>query len=258
MAYFRKKSAVPKARKAKRYTRRTTGVKGLVAKMVKVELHKSIENKLVSLAFPLTNFNNPASSSADVIQIIPRIPQGSGDGARVGNQITMRNLSVKGHINVIPSGNDVARSRVMVRMLIVAPKQFPTNDIAVANTGSWLPFILKIGNGSAPLDGTIQSMYLPVNREMVTCLLDKKIYLNSDFFINSGAENYSARYTTKFFGVNLKVKNKVLRFDDSNQLPLNYSPSLLLSYCFLDGSAPSSISTALSMSFISVLDYEDA
>lgn len=257
---FRKARAKAKKPAAKRvYRRRNTGgVKALVAKMVKVQLHKQVENKLVSLDFPLTNFNNAASSSGDVIQIVPTMHQGSGDGERTGNQVTMRNLNIKGHINVIPSGSDVARTRVMVRMLLVIPKQFPTNDIAVANTGSWLPYVLKVGNSSAPLDGTIPSMYLPTNREIITVLADKKIYLNSDYFSALGLENYSARYTTKFFNFNLNVKNKVLRYDDGNVLPLNYSPTLLLSYCFLDGSAPSSLSTALSMSFISVLDYEDA
>jgi len=258
MAYFRKKRmAVPKARKAKR-TGRSTSVKGLVAKMVKVELHKAVENKLVSLEYPITDFNSGATSSGDVIQVIPTMSQGVGDGNRTGNQVTMRNFNIRGHMNIIPNGNDEPRSRVLVRMLVVIPRQFPTNDISVANTGSWLPFVLKIGNSSAPLDGTIQSMYLPTNKEIITTLVDKRFYMNSDFFSKLGTENYSTRFVTKFFNFNLKVKSKILRYDDAQTIPLNYSPSLLLSYCFLDGSPPSSLSTCLSMSFVSVLDYEDA
>ena len=259
MAYFRKAKAKAKGRRpAKAKARKTGGVKALVAKMVKVQLHKNIENKLQALNFPITNFNSAASSAGDVIRIIPRMAQGVGDGDRTGNQVTIRNFNIKGHMNIIPTGSDVARTRVMVRMMIVIPKQYPTQDVAVTGLANWLPYVLKLGNGSQALDGTIASMYLPANREIITVLADKKFYLNSDYFSALGLENYSARYTTKFFNFNLKAKGKVLKYDDLGQYPLNYSPSLLLSYCFLDGSAPSTLSTALSMSFISVLDYEDA
>jgi len=261
MPFYRKKRVVAiVAKKPKRAykSRKNSGVKNLVAKMVKTQLHKNIENKLCSLEFPLTDFNSGATSSGDVIQLIPTMSQGTGDGNRTGNQVTMRNFNIKGHMNIIPNPNDQPRSRVLVRMLVVIPRQFPTNDISVSNTGTWLPYVLKVGNASAPLDGTIQSMYLPTNREIITTLVDKKIYMNSDFFSKSGSENFSTRFVTKFFNFNLKVKQKVLRYDDASTLPLNYSPSLLLSYCFLDGSPPSSLSTALSMSFVSVLDYEDA
>ena len=255
--YPRKKNAPKKGKRP--YKKRTTGgVKALVNKIVKIQLHKQVENKLTSLSFALTNFNSTASSAGDVIRIIPRMSQGVGDGDRTGNQVTMRNFNVKGHINVIPTGSDVARTRLLVRLMVVIPKQYPTNDVATAGLANWLPYVLKLGNTAQGLDGTIPSMYLPANTEMVTVLADKKIYLNSDYFSALGLENYSARYTTKFFNLNFKVKNKVLKYDDLGQLPLNYSPSLLLSYCFLDGSAPSTLSTAVSMSFISVLDYEDA
>jgi len=260
MAFYRRKAKANAKAKPRKYAKKARGggIKSLVTKMVKVQLHKNVENKLCSLEFPITDFNSGATSSGDVIQIIPLMSQGVGDGSRTGNQVTMRNFNIKGHMNIIPNANDVPRARVLVRMLIVIPRQFPTNDVATANTGTWLPYVLKIGNASAPLDGTIQSMYLPTNREVITVLADKKIYMNSDFVNKTGAENYSARFVTKFFNYNFKVKNKVLRYDDASTLPLNYSPSLLLSYCFLDGSPPSSLSTALSMSFVSVLDYEDA
>jgi len=258
MAYFRKKRT---ASKAKRYSKkRSTGVKGLVAKMVKVELHKTVENKLQALEFPITNFNSGATIGADCIRIMPAVANGTGDGQKTGNQITARNFSLRGHMNVIPQSLDSPRSRIMVRMLVVIPKKFPTVDVASNNTLYWLGDVLKQGNSGYPLDGTIKSMYLPVNGEVVSCLADKKFYLNASYF-NSGSSpqtNFSTTFATKFFSINFKVKNKVIKYYDGAPDSSNYDPTLLFSYCFLDGSATSSLTTALSMAFVSVLEYEDA
>lgn len=258
MPYFRKKGNA-KAKK-RVYKRRTGGVQALVTKMVKVQLHKAIENKLQAKEFALTTFNNAATAAGDCIRVMPDIFNGTGDGDKTGNQITGRIFNIRGHMNVIPSSLDAPRSRIMVRMLIVIPKKFPTVDVAANNTPFWINEVLKQGNSGYPLDGTIKSMYLPTNRDVVTVLADKKFYLNSNYFFSASAPltNFSTNFSTKFFNINLNVKNKVIKYYDSAPNSSNYDPTLLFSYCFLDGSAPSALSTSMSMAFVSTLSYEDA
>ena len=257
--YPRKKNAPKKGKRA--YKKRTRyGVKSLVTKLVKVQLHKAIENKLQAREFGLTTFNNAATSAADCIRIMPDIFNGTGDGDKTGTQITGRTFKIKGHMNVIPSSLDAPRSRIMVRMMIVIPKKFPTLDVAANNTLFWINEVLKQGNSGSPLDGTIKSMYLPPNRDVVTVLADKKFYLNSNYFFSASAPltNFSTNFVTKFFSINLPVKNKVIKYYDSAPNSSTYDPVLLFSYCFLDGAAPAALSTSMNMSFVSVLEYEDA
>jgi len=263
MAYFRKKARVVKITKAKakrNYRRKSSGgVKSLVAQMIKTSLHKQLENKEQSLVFNTTNFNNGATLVGDVIKIIPVISQGLEGGQRVGDTITARSFNLKGHMCIIPAGNDVPRSRIMVRIMVVVPRKFPTNDVAQLGIANWLPYVLKLGNDGVALDGTIRSMYLPVNKEIITTLVDKKYYLNADYFKNDSSENYATNLACKFFNFNFKVKDKVLRYNgDLSDEPTNYSPTLLFSFAFLDGSSPSVLSTSMSMTFVSTLSYEDA
>jgi len=260
MPFYGKKRTTSIPRKKRTYKKRSGGVKNLVAKMVKVQLHKAVENKLGALEFPITNFNSGATINSDCIRIMPAVANGTGDGQKTGNQITARKFSLKGHMNVIPQSLDSPRSRIMARMLVVIPKKFPTVDVASNNVLYWLGDVLKQGNSGSALDGTIKSMYLPVNREVVTCLADKTFYLNASYF-NSGSSpqtNFSTQFATKLFSLNFKVKNKVIKYYDGAPDSSNYDPTLLFSYCFLDGSATSSLTTAMSMAFVSVLEYEDA
>jgi len=260
MAPFKKIRRKATKVKIGKKTKTTTGVKSLVTALVKTQLHKAIENKLQAREFGLTNFNNGATISSDCIRIMPEIYNGTGDGDKTGNQITGRSFNIRGHINVNPSSLDAPRSRVMVRMMIVVPKKFPTVDVASNNVLYWLGEVLKQGNSGAPLDGTIKSMYLPTNRDVVTVLADKKFYLNPNYFYSGSSPqtNFSTNFATKFFNINLKVKNKVIKYYDSAPNSSTYDPILLFSYCFLDGSAPSALSTSMSMAFVSVLEYEDA
>jgi len=253
MPFFRKKAITKKKRTVKR--KPTANVK-LIKKVVKAAIHREVENKTSSLVFPLTAFNSAADLFGDCIFVLPLILQGTQESGRIGSSITARSLSIKGHINSIPANADATRARVMVRMMIVQPKAFRNLQTAQANFTSWLGRVLRNGNTEMGLNGSIESLYLPANHEVVTVLADRKITLMPDYFIGS---SLATRLITKFFTINLKVKQKKLVYSEGTpSYPMGYAPILLFSYCYLDGSAPSDLSTALQMSFVSTLSYEDA
>ena len=104
-----------------------------------------------------------------------------------------------------------------------------------------------------------------VNKDAITVYYDKVFYVQNPF---SPAVLFGAQQnllmpleTCKFFNVNLKLKNKTLKYDsaiDSGLTPTNFNPVMILGYCYLDGSSPDTVTTQISMSFDSYLDYEDA
>lgn len=264
MAIYRKSGgkALSGRKPKSAYRKRPAGVKGLVAKMVKVQLHKAIENKEASHTFPMTAFNSSASVIGDVIRITPDIRRGTSGGERTGDQITARYFNLQGHITVNESVNDVPRSNLLVRIMIVIPKQYPTQYIAGAQIANWLPYVLKQGANGVALDGSIQSMYLKPNYDVVTVLAERKIYLKSSVLYGTGTDRVSVNWGAKLFNISLKVKNKIMKYSDSQTLATDtsttFAPSLILGCCFMDGSSPTLLTTPINMGFTSTLSYEDA
>jgi len=253
MPFFRKKAYTKKKRTVKR--KPTANVK-LIKRVVKAAIHREVENKTASELFPIANFNSSASLFGDCIFAIPSVVQGTQENGRVGSSVTARSLTIKGHVNTIPVASDVTRSRIIVRMMVVQPKAFRNCQTAQANFTSWLGRVLRYGNTEMGLNGTIESTYLPANHEVVTVLADRKIVLTPDYFTGS---SFGARLVTKVFTINLKVKGKKLLYSEATPgYPMGYAPILLFSYCFMDGSSPSDLSTSLQMTFVSTLSYEDA
>lgn len=279
MAYVKKtkvgaKSRAPYKRRARKYATKPTKK---FTKMVKSVIHKNAETKQNSYTFALTTFNSGVSSSGDVLRVIPTIQQGVQESERIGDHITSQKLDVRGHfmITVTPtqanSGSSFntgipANARLMIRAFICSVKKYSNYDDVISNFGSWSSNFLKNGSTSQALDGTLQSMYLPVNTDVITVHKEIKKYItvpviNSAFTPTSPttwalAATTDVRSTVKFFSSSLRCK-KVLKYDDSSYSPQNYAPFMVISYAHLDGSSPDVLTTAISANYVSTLFYED-
>lgn len=279
MANFRKKYAGRRRPPAAKLTRKTRkGVKPTrrFTKMVQKIVNKDAESKEASYSYALTAFNSGVNSAGDVIRVVPNVTIGTTTGARIGDVIQGQKLSIKGHImiNVAPitTGSGVIptgipnNARLMVRAFVFSVKRFQNYDDAVSNVGSWSNQFLKNGSAVQALDGTIQSMYLPVNRDVITVHKEIKRYITCEALatITFGAPanqismtNANYQDTVKFFNLNIPCK-KMLKYDSGNFSPQNFAPLFCLSYCHLDGSSPDVLTTVVSSSFVSTLMYQDA
>lgn len=259
-----RKSAASAAKPTKKFT-----------KMVQKIIHKDAETKQNSYTLATTAFNSGITTSGDVLRIIPVVDQGVTESQRIGDTIQGQKIDVRGHffINVAPTASTLlnlptaipANARLMIRAFICSVKKYSNYDDAVANVASWSGQFLKNGNASQTLDGSIQSMYLPVNTDVITVHKEIKRYVTCPVLTStsSGApvnwiigQSYDARGSVKFFNANLKCK-KVLKYDESNFSPQNYAPFMVISYAHLDGSAPDVLETRISASYVSILFYED-
>lgn len=230
----------------------------LIRKVASEQVHKQIEDKQQSLDYGLTIFNNAASGSGDQLRVFPLIALGVNSADRNGDTVTVRNFTLMGHIVVNPPivTADTARMRIMVRMIVLQPKTYGTYTSAAANI-SWMDTVLRAGNSVQGLDGTIRSMYYPVNYEAFTVFGEKRLILQSDAFISSTSIPQS-RFAVEMFKMNMKLKNHKVKYNDTGSEPIGFCPILLLGYSFLDGTGPNIASTSLSMSFNTTVKYEDA
>lgn len=245
-------------------------------KNVQSIIKKDVETKNISYNYSMTSFNSGVNSSGDVLRVLPSITIGTTNGARIGDQVKGQTLNIKGHflINTIPisTGSGViptgipANSRLMIRAFVFTVKRFQNYDDAVSNVSSWSSQFLQNGSATQALDGTLQSMYLPVNKEVITVHKEIKKYitiesLNTITFGSPANQiamtNVGYKDSVKFFNINVKCK-RLMKYDSASFSPQNYAPLFCISYAHLDGSSPDVLQTTINATYVSTFKYEDA
>lgn len=220
----------------------------------------------------LTFFNSGVDSAGDMLQVLPNIAQSVLDNGRIGDQIRSQNLNIRGYLKLNinaasgTAGDSTTLPNVIARLMVVSIKSRSNYTDASSGPG-FLATLLKKGGTTVGFTGVLSDINAPINRDVFTVHADRKFYLNQDY-VNAIGASVPSQYlaqnikdTVKFFNINVKCKNKVLKYDEDisgGLLPSNFAPIMLLGYSYLDGSAPDTISTNLGMQYISTLNYEDA
>lgn len=219
----------------------------------------------------LVMFNSGIDSTGDIMQLMPAIYPGATDGQRVGDQIRARSMNVRGYVKLnINSTSAIDNSTklptVICRLMVVSMKNKASFPDASASAAP-LATLLQKGTTTVGFTGLLSDIYAPINTEAFTIHHDENFYLSQDFVGTYGAsapssrETIDVKNTVKFFNVNVKCFNRVLRYDEdtgSGIYPTNFSPILLLGYAYLDGSAADTLSTNVGLQYDSRFTYEDA
>lgn len=257
--YARKRSKVVKAKKTLKRTKSKSLTK-TIEKVAQKIFRKNAENKQAWLTYPIAPFNSAADTAGDVLQVLPLVSQGVAENNRIGDDIRGQKLTIKGHMISSMSGNG-NYCRLAVRMLVCQPKSTPNATLEDVNYNSWLPYVLRAGGSNIGLNGTIESLYAPVDTDVITCYHDKTYYITQSRTITD-AGTQEIFNSTKFFNLSIPLRNKLMKYNGNysgNNRPVAYAPVILFSYVLLDGTAPiSSTPLLMSMTFTSCLEFEDA
>jgi len=210
-----------------------------------------------------TNFNSGINSTGDAKKLVPSIGQGTGDYQRIGDQVTALSMKLKGAIVYNPSVGQYgtyANSRLGVRMMIVQPRQFTNLADVQASASTWMAFLLKKGGTTVGFTGTLSDLWAPINSDGIIKYYDKVFYLDSPYQVTAiGSQNMKG--STRIFSHSIKLRNKRLLFDasiDGGLNATNYAPVLIVGYTHMDGSTPDVTTTAISVSYDTIFNYEDA
>ena len=267
----RKGPSRPKMQNRRRAARRNKPSNSF-AKKVNAVIHKAVETKDASYTLSVTDFNGPVSNVQDVSRIVPTIQNGTTNGTRIADQILGQKIDFRGHmmINTVfnTTGTTIptaipANARLMIRAAIVSIKKFNNFDDVSATT-AWMNSILKNGANLQGLDGTLQSMYLPWNKDVITVHKEFKKYVTipviyAQTATATGFSNTAVGFenSIKFMNATVKCK-KLLKYDNTSFSPQNYAPFFICSYAHLDGSSADLITARITASYVSTLFYEDA
>lgn len=200
-----------------------------------------------------------------VNKIMPEIVDGTTRGNRLGAQIHLTGLNIKGRIDIPATENPAIgngdRANILVRQLVLSSKQFKDIDDIQAN---WLAganlnsLFFKTGATGIPPSGfSIDQMY-PVNREVFTVHYDKTFSLNR--YYNQGATGLSdtvQKTVEHKFNINMKVKNKCIKYASStaNQAE-NFCPFMVYMFSYGNGAQPSATTEVPYCEYLSTCSFK--
>lgn len=258
--------AIPKRKYARKVSRkpRARRAKNTFNKRVLAVIRKQSETKMAFASnSAVTLFNSAINSSTDCQRIVPNISNGSADYQRIGDQLRAQSMRLKGYLqmSVQTSLADPGVRRIGVRMMVVSPKSFQNVAYAESNASVWQSSLLKKGGTTVGFTGAVSDLFAELNTDIVTVHYNKVSYMSQDVIYGTLAGTVDIKNTIKFFNVNIRCKNKLLKYDagvDSQLTPVNFAPILVIGYCFLDGTSPDTLSTRIGCMYESIFKYEDA
>lgn len=261
---------MPRTRNPKRkYKRRRLYKKGTrrtrksFKKAVQRVIDKNVETKHAFTTLDPTQFNSGISGSGDIRQILPNISLGTADNARIGDQIRLKSMSIKGSVvwnPVINNFGSYSSCRIYVRMFIVCPKYY-TTTLAVQNNTGWLDILLKKGGTTTGFTGVMSDLWAPVNTDAITKYYDKVVRL--DGIYGNQTNNVIMSGTDRFFSKTFKFRGagKLLKYDSSVSSgiqPTNFAPVFLLGYVYANNGAPTTLTTDVACQWDCNFNYQDA
>lgn len=216
---------------------------------------KEAENKTRGNNVELNVLHNAPISDADVVPLIPSIPEGTGSLERLGDRIKPKSLGVRGVIGLNPDYNPNNKPMI-VTVMILACKDKKTN--ALVQAGAGMADLLKPnigGTEQVPWDGTtIRSNYV-VNKEKFRVFYQKQFRI-APGSLGGGTREYD--YITWGHVLDSKHMPASLTFDEATgDDPNNFAPFVVTGWCYTDGSAPDLVPRLVSNTFAQ-LSYEDA
>lgn len=268
---YAKRSKKTVQRRRRKVTKRGVKPSSTFAKKVRQVIHKQAETKHAfhqSSSGSLTYFNSGINSTGDMLQIIPNITQSTADNGRIGDQIRAQSMNLKGYLKLDINTSGASNSdltSVVARLFVVSLKT-KLNYTEASSSATPLNALLKKGGSTVAFTGLLSDIYAPVNTDLFTVHHDRKFYLNQSMIQNFNSTTNAivpldVKNTVKFFNLNIRCKNKLLKYDanvSSGLLPTNYGPMFLLGYSFLNGASGDVISARVGTQFDVMFSYEDA
>lgn len=257
-----RKRSYKRRRYYKKGAKRSKGFKKAVQRII----NKNAENKQGLITYGPVSYNSAINASGDCTAIIPNITTGTGDNARIGDQIRATSIKIKGAVVWNPSTanfNSYNSSRLCCRLMIVQPKAYSTLNDVINNAASWTAILLKTGGTTTGFTGQMADLWKDINRDAITCYYDKKFYLTGTYGPSTAAtSDIQLLGATKFFSKTMRFRGagKLLKYDasvNSGVQPTMFAPVMILGYVYMNGGAPTVLNTDVQLSFDSIFNYQD-
>lgn len=271
---FRRKTYKRKAYAKKRtYKRKSYARKTSVKKMVKREIARNVENK------NFTDFTQswdivPSTSPGFDSQIFPvspatsflTIPQGTGQGQRVGNKIKIKKLKFSGVIYPMPynATTNLTPAPVQIKMWLFYDKEEPQTIPTVRANNDFMQF----GDSSISMQNILFDLYTPENKDRYKVLKTKMFKLGYAQYGGTGATGslpLQGNLSNNDFKLNCNFSIdlmpyivKDVNFRDTATNPTTRGLFCMFQPVYANGSTIASNQVPARTDFMMNMEYEDA
>lgn len=225
---------------------------------------RNLENKRVGFQVETNVSHNSPIGGADceplVGEIVP-IDTTTGQNSstqRMGDRIKPKRLTVKGIVSFKPT-TCTTQQDIYVRVIIASQKSIKVGSQVLAGSVD-TNRLLRPGfatDDQVPFAGETEELNYPINKDLFRVYMDKVYKLNVG---TAGSVEAFPRYS-KRWSYTFKEKNlpQSLTFDEGNgNWANNFAPFVAVGYAYSDGSSPETLTTRITSSTVSFLDFEDA
>jgi len=243
-------------------------IKKAITAIVKKEQARNTENKtfqyydIAKQIYP--SVNALFSTSIDPMTPYPaflQITQGVGEGSRVGNEIKIKRLTVKGNIYQKPynATTNPTPFPCHVKIWFYYDKQNPCDISYTASD------FLQLGSSSRPLFNDLLDLWYPVNEDRYRVLATKSFKLGYASNTGTGsvvAQAYASNNDYKFnhqFSFDLTkhcIKN--VKFNDNSSIASTRGIFMMATVVQANGAPYNNAVVPAEMQYVLDVEYEDA
>lgn len=248
-------------RNVRRYGRRMGGRKKTgIRKMVRRMISRSQETKEYILSFNsgILSQTSAAQTVSNTQYLMPSFTQGTGNGQRIGDKVSVCNWIVKGCVGIANAAT--LTTAYNARVVIYSVKDY--NQEA---TGTNLPTIeasnfFRSTNTTQSANGYFSTEgLLPINRQRINVYYDKSFICGTDYGTKTVNSNSTLPSQHKFY-CNLRKHFKTLKFDENGtypNFPLNADLWITVFWNSIDNQVGAGTNTG-TIALISDVKFKDA
>lgn len=259
------RSATLRVGTMRRYRPKTTVVKAMVNRAI-ARTEEKKESNVYSLNTPLPAVIN-AGWTASSISIAPSstgfvIPQGTGQGNRIGNHIRTKRAYVKGilHQNTYDAATNPQPLPVQVRMLIFKDKFNKAQQPAAVALD-----LFQTGSTAIGPTNDLADMMLDINKDRYQVYHDQVMKVGFAAYGGTGTIPAFQSFTNNDFSLNCEFNVDITKFipkqimyNDAAAAPMNDNLWMIFLPAFANGGGMPANSTLLNMSWTATYEYTDA
>ena len=274
MAFSRKFSSRRKTYKKRVYKRKSYAPKrkmSSVKKLVRREIARNVEDKNSQLFVTTNRLYIPGNASFPTNNIFPVcveptaivIPQGTGQGQRIGNKIKIKKFHFKGTLcpGVYDATFNVQPVPMQLKMWIFYDKKNPTEvpNPTVSND------FFQNGSSSSGFSNDLIDMWRPVNSDRYRVLASRVFKLGAASNTGTGSSatlqytaNNDFKYNCNFSFDLAKYMPKIVQFEDTSTVPSSRGLYCMFQYVSATGSIIGTTQYCVESQWMLDCVYEDA
>lgn len=204
-----------------------------LVKLIKKTVYKTAQTKFVNQVSSQIAFNSSIDSIGEMYPVFPQCPTGyNNDKGRVGNEITVRGLTCRGLVRISNTTTMPQPKWAYIYFLEDLHQKDATN-------GASTSYFLSDSGTPTQFGGTWSTASLGVDKAHFRLIRKVKVRLTQNYASGSTQTGVVDAQGTQYreFKVNIPIRNKVLKYDNtgSTTLPNNMNLLWCAGYLNYDG-----------------------